>query len=69
MWLLLFSFVFGLERITWRLAGIVAVICLGLGLLVGGEGHMNVLGFLSVMLASICAGEGEVARVGGGGVP
>ena len=57
MWLLLFGFIFGLEKITWRLCGILSVIVIGLGLLVGGEGAFTIWGFCLVMLASVCAGK------------
>lgn len=43
-------------RPSWSLAGVVAVISLGLTLLVAGETQFNFVGFVLVMLASMLSG-------------
>ena len=58
LWLLLFAILMGIERMSWRLAGVIAVISLGLFLLVEGEdeGEFSWAGFFMVMSASALAG-------------
>ena len=46
----------GGRRPSWGLAGVVAVICTGLLLLVAGETRFDLTGFLVVMTASMLAG-------------
>lgn len=54
--LLLFAFIWGLERPSWSLAGVMAVICTGELLLVWKEADFHVVGFLLVLSASCLAG-------------
>eukprot|EP00884_Botryococcus_braunii_P017261 jgi/Botrbrau1/4218/Bobra.0044s0018.2 len=56
IFLLVFAFLWGIERPSWSLAGVVAVISLGLTLLVAGETQFNMVGFVLVMLASMLSG-------------
>lgn len=56
IFLLCFSFAWGIERPSWSLAGIVAVIVGGLLLLVAGETQFDLVGFLLVMTAAMLAG-------------
>jgi solute carrier family 35 protein C2 len=56
IFLLCFSFAWGIERPSWSLAGIVAVIVGGLLLLVAGETQFVLVGFLLVMTAAMLAG-------------
>lgn len=56
VFLLSFAFIWGIERPSWSLAGVVSVICSGLVLLVAGETEFNMVGFLAVMTASMLAG-------------
>eukprot|EP00803_Ostreobium_quekettii_P001878 evm.model.scf_188.11 EVM.evm.TU.scf_188.11 scf_188:101557-108626(-) len=56
MFLLMFAFLMGLEKPSWRLAGVVAVISTGILLLVFGEAEFNLVGFLLVMTAACLAG-------------
>jgi hypothetical protein len=44
------------RRPSWSLAGVVAIISLGLTLLVAGETKFNMVGFVLVMLASMLSG-------------
>ncbi|MEO2192057.1 MAG: hypothetical protein ABGY24_06410 [bacterium] len=58
LFLLLFAILMGIERMSWRLAGVIAIISLGLFLLVEGEedGEFSWAGFLMVISASALAG-------------
>jgi solute carrier family 35 protein C2 len=56
LFLLLFAILMGIERMSWRLAGVVSVISLGLFLLVEGETEFNLAGFFMVISASALAG-------------
>ncbi|KAK9828533.1 hypothetical protein WJX72_000627 [[Myrmecia] bisecta] len=56
VFLLGFAFLWGIERPSWDLAGVVAVISLGLTLLVAGETAFNMTGFVLVMSASMLSG-------------
>lgn len=56
LFLLLFAFVWGLEKPSWSLAGVVAIICTGLLLLVYGETAFDGAGFALVMTASALSG-------------
>ena len=56
IFLLAFAFVLGLERLSWQLAGVVAITTCGLVLTVYGESQFNLNGFLLVMSASVMAG-------------
>ncbi|KAF9904441.1 Triose-phosphate Transporter [Lobosporangium transversale] len=53
---LLFAFLFKLERPTWTLAGVITVICVGLFLMVMSEVDFVLIGFIQVMLASVLGG-------------
>lgn len=53
---LLFAFIFRLERPTWTLAGVIGVICVGLFMMVMSEVDFVLIGFIQVMLASILGG-------------
>lgn len=56
IFLLAFSFAWGIEQPSWSLAGIVLVIVSGLLLLVAGETQFDVRGFILVMTAAMMAG-------------
>lgn len=53
---LLFAFVFRLEKPTWKLCGIISLMTIGVILMVSGEAAFNALGFILVMTASLCSG-------------
>ncbi|KAF2487413.1 triose-phosphate transporter family-domain-containing protein [Neohortaea acidophila] len=53
---LLFAFLFHLERPTWKLILIIALMTIGVIMMVAGETAFNALGFVLVMLASFCSG-------------
>ncbi|KAF9941786.1 Triose-phosphate Transporter [Modicella reniformis] len=53
---LLFAFAFKLERPTWTLAGVIAVICVGLYMMVMSEVNFVLIGFIQVMFASVLGG-------------
>jgi len=56
LFLLAFAFAWGLERPSWTLAGVVAIISVGLLLLVYGETAFDATGFALVMTASALSG-------------
>ncbi|KAL3137738.1 hypothetical protein ABBQ38_005002 [Trebouxia sp. C0009 RCD-2024] len=56
VFLLGFAFLWGIERPSWSLAGVVGIISCGLLLLVYGESNFNPLGFAVVMTASMLSG-------------
>ncbi|KAI8904954.1 triose phosphate transporter [Powellomyces hirtus] len=56
VFVLLFAFLFGLERPTWTLTGVIAVICFGVLLMVMNEAEFNVVGYLEVQTATILSG-------------
>jgi solute carrier family 35, member C2 len=53
---LIFAFIFRLEQPTWRLVGIISIMTVGVIMMVAGEAHFNVLGFILVMTASALSG-------------
>ncbi|KAF9380674.1 Triose-phosphate Transporter [Podila verticillata] len=53
---LLFAFIFKLERPTWTLAGVIGVICVGLFMMVMSEVDFVLIGFIQVMMASVLGG-------------
>ncbi|TKA83127.1 hypothetical protein B0A55_00899 [Friedmanniomyces simplex] len=53
---LVFAFVFKLEKPTWRLCAIIFVMTMGVVMMVAGETAFNALGFVLVMTASFCSG-------------
>ncbi|KAK9819261.1 hypothetical protein WJX81_007119 [Elliptochloris bilobata] len=56
IFLLAFCFLWGIEKPSWSLAGVVGVISAGLALLVAGETQFDALGFALVMAASALSG-------------
>ncbi|GIZ48256.1 hypothetical protein CKM354_001132400 [Cercospora kikuchii] len=53
---LLFAFIFRLEKPTIKLCLIILLMTVGVILMVSGEAAFNVLGFILVMTASLCSG-------------
>ena len=53
---LLFAFLFHLERPTWKLCLIIFFMTVGVIMMVAGETSFNALGFVLVMSASLCSG-------------
>jgi len=53
---LFFAFLFGLEKPSWRLGAIIAVMSVGVFLMVAGEAEFKLGGFLLVMAASASSG-------------
>ncbi|KAG0260813.1 Triose-phosphate Transporter [Actinomortierella ambigua] len=53
---LLFAFLFKLEKPTWKLAGVIGVISIGLFLMVMSEVDFVLIGFIQVMLAAFFGG-------------
>lgn len=53
---LLFAFIFKLEKPTWRLTGIISLITIGLVLMVSGETQFDFLGMMEVLTASAMGG-------------
>lgn len=56
LFLLMFAIIWGIEKMTWKLAGVVSIISVGLFLLVAGETEFNLVGFVMVLAASALAG-------------
>jgi solute carrier family 35 protein C2 len=53
---LIFAFIFRLEKPTWRLCAIILLMTAGVIMMVAGETAFNALGFMLVMTASFCSG-------------
>ncbi|KAF2101637.1 TPT-domain-containing protein [Rhizodiscina lignyota] len=53
---LVFAFIFRLEKPTWKLCGIITVMTIGVIMMVAGETSFNVLGFVLVMSAAASSG-------------
>lgn len=53
---LLFAFLFKLEKPTWKLCLIISLMTVGVIMMVAGEAAFNALGFMLVMTASLCSG-------------
>ncbi|KAK3064081.1 hypothetical protein LTR53_018633, partial [Teratosphaeriaceae sp. CCFEE 6253] len=53
---LVFAFIFKLEKPTWKLCAIIFVMTTGVVMMVAGETAFNALGFVLVMTASFCSG-------------
>lgn len=53
---LLFAFIFRLEKPSWRLGAIILLMSAGVVMMVAGEMAFNALGFILVMTASFCSG-------------
>ncbi|KAE9408611.1 triose phosphate transporter [Gymnopus androsaceus JB14] len=56
IFVLLFAFLFHLERFSWRLVGVIILICSGVLLMVATETHFVLGGFLLVISASALGG-------------
>lgn len=53
---LLFAFIFRLEKLTWKLVGIIAIMTTGVLMMVASEAHFVPIGFFLVILASALSG-------------
>lgn len=53
---LIFAFIFGLEKPTWKLCIIITIMTIGVIMMVAGETAFNVLGFALVMTAAASSG-------------
>lgn len=53
---LIFAFLFHLEKPTWRLVGIISIITVGLVLMVSGETKFHLVGMMEVLTASALGG-------------
>jgi solute carrier family 35 protein C2 len=53
---LIFAFIFKLEKPSWKLAGIISLMTLGVFLMVAGETEFKLGGFLLIMTASASSG-------------
>ncbi|KAJ1540278.1 Triose-phosphate Transporter [Cladochytrium tenue] len=56
VWVLVFAFLFRLERIRWKLVLIIFVICFGVAFSIVGEPKFHLYGFALVLVASMCSG-------------
>jgi solute carrier family 35, member C2 len=56
VFVLFFSFLFGLETPSWKLTGIICIICFGVLLMVADETKFNILGYTEVQIATVLAG-------------
>ncbi|TPX71099.1 hypothetical protein SpCBS45565_g01327 [Spizellomyces sp. 'palustris'] len=56
VFVLLFAFLFGLERPTWTLSGVIIVICFGVFLMVLNETEFNWAGYVEVQIATVLSG-------------
>lgn len=56
IFVLLFAFLFRLERPRWVLLGIILIISLGVTLMVANETDFVLIGFIQVMLSSVSSG-------------
>ncbi|KAL7271843.1 hypothetical protein RUND412_005370 [Rhizina undulata] len=53
---LIFAFVFRLEKLTWKLVGIISVMTLGVVMMVASEAKFVLIGFVLVIFASMLSG-------------
>jgi len=53
---LVFAFIFGLEKPSWKLAGIITAMTVGVLMMVAGETSFDTLGFVLVMSAAASSG-------------
>ncbi|KAI8984700.1 Rrp15p-domain-containing protein [Mycotypha africana] len=53
---LIFAFLFKLEKPTWKLVTIIVIITVGVVLMVANETEFDVVGFMQVMSAAVCGG-------------
>ncbi|KAJ3025288.1 UNVERIFIED_CONTAM: Triose-phosphate Transporter [Siphonaria sp. JEL0065] len=56
VFVLLFAFLFRLEKPTWKLTSIILLICSGVLLMVGTETKFNLQGYLEVQIATVLSG-------------
>lgn len=56
IFVLMFAFLFRLEMFSWRLVGVIVLICAGVLLMVATETHFVLQGFLLVLTASALGG-------------
>ncbi|KAJ3370308.1 Nucleolar complex protein 3 [Kappamyces sp. JEL0680] len=56
VFVLLFAFVFGLERVSLALTGAITIICLGVGIMVMSETKFDATGYIEAQLATILSG-------------
>ncbi|OAJ37215.1 hypothetical protein, variant 1 [Batrachochytrium dendrobatidis JEL423] len=56
VWVLVFAFMFGLEKPNWRLVLVILVICSGVVFTVAGEIRFSMIGFLLILGASVMSG-------------
>lgn len=56
IFVLMFAFLFRLEAFSWRLVGVIVLICCGVLLMVATETHFVLQGFLLVLSASALGG-------------
>ncbi|KAL2911487.1 hypothetical protein HK105_209018 [Polyrhizophydium stewartii] len=56
VWVLIFAFLFGLERPRWSLISVILVICSGVIFTVAGEIRFSLWGFLLILGASVMSG-------------
>jgi drug/metabolite transporter (DMT)-like permease len=56
VFILLFAFLFKLEKPTWTLTGVISIICLGVLLMVMEETHFEWSGYVQVQTATILSG-------------
>ena len=53
---LIFAFLFRLEKPSWKLTGVIAIMTVGVTMMVFGESKFNMLGFILIMLSALSAG-------------
>jgi solute carrier family 35 protein C2 len=53
---LIFAFLFRLEKPSWRLAGIITMMTLGVVMMVAGEAAFNLIGFFLIMTSAASSG-------------
>ena len=53
---LIFAFLFRLEKPSWKLTGVIAIMTVGVTMMVFGESKFDILGFILVMLSALSAG-------------
>ncbi|KAJ1328469.1 hypothetical protein BSLG_010201 [Batrachochytrium salamandrivorans] len=56
VWVLVFAFLFGLEKPQWKLVLVILVICSGVVFTVAGEIRFSLIGFLLILSASVMSG-------------
>lgn len=53
---LFFAILFGLEKPSWKIGGIILIMTAGVVMMVAGETAFNIIGFSMLMAASFCSG-------------